>query len=231
VHLLAIRTLFYIITTSSHRYRGRTRTHQRDTDDAAPILGKDISIRLAHQDAICETKSHDRELNTKRNMRNWIKHIIDFWEATYPAYYAVGVHKLTPDDLSDPDKYFHKNTSDIIYSGLNVKMVFAFMVHKKHKSNGQTCSHVQLRKYNDAILWGAMQAKELLPSSYYNEMKEFLEAFKKETATAKSEGQLDEQEADPINPTLFRCILQWAIENKNIFYGFSHCASGTLWLG
>jgi len=159
---------------SSRRYRGRTRTHQRDTDDAAPILGEDIAIQVAHQDAICETKSHDRELNTKRNMSNQIKHIIDFWEETYPEYYAVGVCKLTPDDLSDPDKYFHKNTSDIIYSGLNVKMVFAFMAYKKHKSNGQTCSHVQLRKYNDAILWGVMQAKELLLSSYYDEMKEFL---------------------------------------------------------
>jgi len=205
--------------------------HQHDTDDAASIPGEDIAIQVAHQDAICETKSHDWELNTKHNMHNRIKHIIDFWEETYPEYYAVGVRKLTEEDLSDPDRYFHKNTCDIIYSGLNINMVFAFMANKKCKTNGQTCSHVQIHKYDDAILWGATQAKELLPSSYYDEMKEFLEAFKKETATAKSEGQLDEQEADPINPMLFRCIFQWAIENKNIFYGFSHCASGTLWLG
>jgi len=214
---------------SSRRYRGRTHTHQRDTDDAAPILGEEIAIQTAHQDAIRATKSRDRELNTKRNMRNRLKHIMDFWNEMYPNYYAISVRVLTEADLSDPDKYFHKNTCDIIYSGLNVKMVFAFMAHKKHKVNGQTCSHVQLHKYNDAILWGATQAKELLPSSYYDEMKEFLVSFKKETASANSEGQLDEQEADPINPTLFRCILQWAIEKKIFIFGFFHCASGTLW--
>jgi len=214
---------------SSRRYRGRTCTHQRDTDDAAPILGEEIAIQAAHQDAIRATKSRDRELNTKRNMRNRLKHIIDFWSEKYPNYYAVGVRQLTEADFSDPDKYFHKNTCDLIYMGLNVNMDFAFMAHKKQEVNGRTCSHVQLQKYNDAILWGAAQAKEALPSSYYDEMREFLEAFKKETASAKSEGQLDEQEADPINPTLFRCILQWAIEKKISIYGFFHCASGTLW--
>jgi len=44
---------------SSRRYRGRTRTHQRDTDDAAPILGEDIAIQVAHQDAIHATKQCD----------------------------------------------------------------------------------------------------------------------------------------------------------------------------
>jgi len=54
--------------------------------------------------------------------------------------------------------------------------------------------------------------------------KEFPVSFKKETASAKSEGQLDDQEADLINPTLFQCILQWAIEKKNIYiWVFSLC--------
>jgi len=98
------------------------------------------------------------------------------------------------------------------------------MAHKKCKPNGKICSHVQICKYNDAILWGANQAKQLLPSSYYKEMKNFLDAFKKTAATAKSKGQLDEQEADPINPTFFRCILRWALAERNIFiWVFSLC--------
>jgi len=50
--------------------------HQHDTDDAAPILGEEITIQVAYQAAICATKSHDWELNTKHNMCNWIKHIM-----------------------------------------------------------------------------------------------------------------------------------------------------------
>jgi hypothetical protein len=48
-------------------------------------------------------------------------------------------------------------------------------------------------------------------------MEKFLGAFKKETTTAKKEGMLDEQEANPILQTLFRLILQWALAQKNIF--------------
>jgi len=128
-------------------------------------------------------------------MRNRIKHIIDFWRDTYPDYFEIGVRTLCPEERADPDKFFHRNTEDIVYAGLNVQMILSFMAHKKCKPNGKTCSHVQIRKYNDAVLWGANQAKELLPSSYYDEMKNFLDAFKKTAATAKSEGQLDEQEA------------------------------------
>jgi hypothetical protein len=69
----------------------------------------------------------------------------------------------------------------------------------------QKCSsHVQLRKCNDAILWGAKTSHECLPLSYYEEMDKFLVAFKKETTfLAKKDGMLDEQEADPITWTLF----------------------------
>jgi len=103
-------------------------------------------------------------------------------------------------------------------------MILSFMAYKKNKPNGKTCSHVQIHKYNDAVLWGTSQAHELLPSSYYDEMKNFLDAFKKTAATAKSEGMLDEQEADPINPTFFRCILRWALADRNVFvWVFSLC--------
>ena len=96
-------------------------------------------------------------------------------------------------------------------------MVKAFLAFKKRKANGKCSSHVQLRKYNDAILWGAKTSHQRLPLSYYEEMEKFLVAFKKETTVAKKDGMLDEQEADPITWTLFRKILQWALDRKNIF--------------
>jgi hypothetical protein len=51
-----------------------------------------------------------------------------------------------------------KNKYDLVYEGMNVKMVKAFLANKKQKTNGKTSSHVHLRKYNDAILNGAKKA-------------------------------------------------------------------------
>ena len=70
---------------------------------------------------------------------------------------------------------------------------------QEEKINGKTASHVQIRKYNDAIIYGAKEAKQRLPIIYYEEMEKFLGAFKKETMTAKKDGMLDEQDADPIS--------------------------------
>jgi hypothetical protein len=53
---------------------------------------------------------------------------------------------------------------DLIYTtSINVSLVKAFLVHKKVKANGNTSSHIQLCKHNDAILWGSQEVKQLLP--------------------------------------------------------------------
>jgi hypothetical protein len=71
-----------------------------------------------------------------------------------------------------------------------VSMVKAFMAHKKLKANGNTSSHVQLRKYNDALLWGSQEVKQLLPRGYYKEVEKFLQSFRKETVDAKKKENL-----------------------------------------
>ena len=50
------------------------------------------------------------------------------------------------------------------------------------------------------------------------EIEVFLSACEKEKNKAKKEGQLDENEADPISFALHRMICVWALESKNIFY-------------
>jgi hypothetical protein len=96
-------------------------------------------------------------------------------------------------------------------------MVKAFLAHKKQKVNGMTSSHVQLRKYNDAILWGSHQASQLLPRGHYDEIEKFLTSYRKEIVAAKRDGKLDEQEADPITWSLFKLILSWAVDTSNVF--------------
>jgi hypothetical protein len=112
---------------------------------------------------------------------------------------------------------------------MNVGMIKAFLAFKKRKENGKCSSHVQLRKYNDAIIWVAKTSHKRLPLSYYEEMDKFLVAFKKETTMAKKDGMLDAQEADPITWTLFRKILQWALDRNIFTCGYFRFSNGTAW--
>jgi hypothetical protein len=201
----------------SQRRTGRIRPHERDTDDTVEILGANISVSAEHTAAVKATERQDLNEKNKRNYRNRIKHIYEWLEITYPEYYKVGVVELSEAQLEDEDMFWWKNKLDLIYEGMNVGMIKAFLAFKKQKENGKCSSHVQLRKYNDAILWGAKTCHQRLPLSYYEEMDKFLVAFKKETTMAKKDGMLDEQEADPITWTLFRKILQWALDRKNIY--------------
>ena len=66
------------------------------------------------------------------------------------------------------------------------------------------------------ILWGPSEAKQPLPSSFYNDIDKFLKLFIKETKKAAKDGLLDENEADPISWTLFNFILQWALDKGSI---------------
>jgi hypothetical protein len=59
--------------------------------------------------------------------------------------------------------------------------------------------------------------KKTLSSSYYIEMDSFLLSFKKETADARSKGNVDEKSANPISYSLFHLILIWAIDQGYIF--------------
>jgi len=196
---------------------GRIRPHERSTDDDAAIIGADIEVLEEHSTSVRDTEQKTISERNKRNYRNRIKHICSFFEEKYPTYFSVGVRALTDAELSDPDQFWWKNTYDLVYQGMNVKMIKAFLAHKKTKANGKTSSHVQLRKYNDAIIFGAKSANQRLPQGYYEEMEKYLGAFKKETMSAKKDGMLDEQEADPISRTLFRMILQWGLQEKNVF--------------
>jgi hypothetical protein len=202
---------------SSQRRGGRIRPHQRDADDNVEILGANIAVSAEHTASVKATERQDLNEKNKRNYRNRIKHIYEWLKIEYPDYYNVGVIELSEDQLADEDMFWWKNKFDLIYEGLNVGMVKAFLAFKKRKENGKCSSHVQLRKYNDAILWGAKTSQQRLPLSYYEAMEKFLVAFKKETTLAKKDGMLDEQEADPISWTLFRKILQWALDRKNIY--------------
>lgn len=48
-------------------------------------------------------------------------------------------------------------------------------------------------------------------------MVPYLDTLKKEKAIARGNGDLQEKEADPANPVLYKQICEWALESKNMF--------------
>ena len=194
------------------RRGGRIRTCERDTNDTINLLGDDVTVDAAHQEMVRNTEK--LEINTKlqNEYRNRLAHIYKFLETEYPDYYEIGVRVLTEEEKVSIDQHWNKNDRDLVYSGLNVKFIKAFLAQAKHKKNGKICSNSNIRKYKDAILWGSGQAKSPLPSNFYDEIERFLKSFKKETKQAAKDGLLDEKEADPISWTLFKLILTWAVE-------------------
>ena len=56
------------------------------------------------------------------------------------------------EEKKDQDVFWHKKDTNLMYRGLNIKFIKAFLAHSKKKENGKMCSNSNLRKYKDVIL-------------------------------------------------------------------------------
>ena len=162
-----------------------------------------------------------------KDHNNRLKKMILWIKDEYPTYYTDGIVALTDEQKINKAQY-HTTTHDFIYTGLNVSIIKAFMSGNKYKQTtvqnieGEEPPKVQysyshIRKYQDAILFGAGRAKQALPQEYDLDMKQFLDSLKKEKVKAKKRGELDEQEADPISYPLYRLICMDAITRGDLF--------------
>jgi hypothetical protein len=151
----------------------------RVTDDAAIPVGAEVEVRPEHLRALNVTKTKENADETRKAHRRRIKNIIKWWMTEYPDYFEVGTRILSAEEKTDPMKFFHTCDRDIIYSGLRVDMVLAYMAGTKQKDGDTIYTHSHMRKVHDAILFGARTVKQVLSTSYYSEMDSFLNSFKK----------------------------------------------------
>ena len=116
---------------------------------------------------------------------NRINKIIKWIQNNYPEYYEIGVVELTNQDMRD----YHKQTHDLRYECLNIKMIKAFISAHKYKANSDIqYGFVHMRKYHNAIQFGATRSGVVLPQEYCIQMQYFLSSLKREKANAKKEG-------------------------------------------
>ena len=141
---------------------------------------------------------------------------------TYPKYFGVGTWSLGQAKKQDREAFHHSNDRDLVYTGINAKMVKAFLVvktKKRVKDDGRVilASVSDIKKYNDAIKCGSIWAGKPLSSSYYRQMNVFIQAYKKEYKSTQKNRQTDKQEAGPIMASLFCYICAWAVGAGDIF--------------
>jgi hypothetical protein len=200
---------------------GRVHPHQRDTDDGAPTIGSTLILPSDLNMTYNETAKHDMTDACRINYRQRIARIIKFWKKGDPDYYAVGVREVSQDELLDETRYyFGRFKEDLIYIGMNSEFLKHFLVKIKWKLDGKLKGVDDLRKYKDAVMWGAKTAGMRLPTSFYEMIDKFLGGLKKEYVAEKKKGNVDENSADPITLALFKLLLQWALDCNNIFVWF-----------
>lgn len=157
----------------------------------------------------------------RRDYRRRITVFIDFLKAKRNAYYRKGVRKLTDAERNDPDKYYFQHTHDLKYRGMNYKEVQNFFaLIKRHDSGpfkGMLKSKEDIRKYKNAIEWGAQRADEGLPSKVFEVMDQFVANYQVEHKKAQKRGDVaQEKSADPIPMTLYKQICRWALDESNM---------------
>jgi len=154
------------------RRGGRILPHQRDTDDVAPLLGADLDLR---NDEFEQQSNEIAELamenKTRRDHRCRIVMTSTFCKENCPEHYVVGVIQVSNSDLKNPTKfYFNRSKEDLVGTGLNIVMIKWYLMSTMAKANGNVKSLQDVRKYKNAILWGAKVAGQRLPTSFCEEI-------------------------------------------------------------
>jgi hypothetical protein len=204
-----------------HHQDDRQLQEQGEEQEArGSIIGQDLQINAADLAAIQDTEAYEKMLGTMRNYRNRIQEICEWMQKECSDYVELGgVAPITDAQKRDRSFVAYKSTLDLNYNGLNVEFIKIFMSKRKKKEvNGtpKIYSHGHIRKYRDAILWGAEKADQTLPTNFRPQMKRFLESYLKETKKAKQNNMLDEEESDPIPFGLYRKICSWSIKEREL---------------
>ena len=170
---------------------GKIRLADREVDDETEII-KSPELEEGHVNNIIETKSCATENKNCREYRNRLKRIISYWDRNhvYHSYHEVGTRLLRSEEKDDQVKFHWKNERDIIYSGLNVSMVKAYLSDKNKKkvlSDWRVIlsSVSDIKKYDAAIKWGCQCADERFPSNYHIEMEAYITSYQKEYKQAQ----------------------------------------------
>ena len=221
VYLSSIPQFKMPAATTRNNRAGRIHPHQRNTDDSAPLLGADIPLPASYNEGYTNTVRHTMSDNCRKDYRCRLMRIAKFWKTDCPSYYEMAVREVTQEELEDPNLFFFgRYKLDLRYKGLMYQWVIHFLCSIKLKKDGKLRSWGDMRKYKDAIMWGAQIRDEQLNTEFYAKMDSFLAGYRKEFAKGKKNGIAEEVSADPIPVNVYKKILDWAIAENNVLVWF-----------
>ena len=168
-----------------------------------------------------QTERHLQAQATVRNHNLRLMKMIVWIETNYKSYSKNVVINLTRAQKEDVDLYY-TSTKYLKYENLEPDVIKAFLSANKIKSvdkDGKETyySFDNLRKFKEAILFGAKRAKKMPSEKYRVDMTSFIDSWKKENQKAKEDEKVSEQESDPISFPLYRTICFEALARSLTF--------------
>ena len=146
--------------------------------------------------------------------------MVDWCVTKYPQYAKIATRDVTEEELNDTTKHYHNQRRDFIYDKLSFKFVLAFLsVVRKENADGtgKTRSFVHVRKFNDAILFGAREQSVKLDDQYKLHLKKYLASFRKESKVATGTGETDIEQSDPMSFDLYTALCTWYVDDGNVY--------------
>lgn len=213
---------------SQSNYNRRVNHALRDDSDAGTAATLEINPEMQKTMKVVESLGKEQATRNDHNNR-LIRMIAWVLKKIADGGIQININEIIR-DLTDEEKAdrvnYHKCKQDFIYSKYPAELTKLFLsdpaqMYKKRASPTDPLkqySFDHLRKYHDAILFGANRARQKLPAGYGQEMKAFLDSLKKRNARAKKEGIVEEKQADPISLPLYKLICRWAIQTGDTFF-------------
>lgn len=197
-----------------------------------PAAGIQITLDASLTNQIRLTESFKTTSKTRRDYCNRLDKIIGWMEGKINTE-SLGkkengdvlmisdlVRGLSEEELGDKQSY-HNSTKDLIYGNLHPNIIKAFITSHNYKPSGEEqYSYDHLRKYHDAVLHGSTRSKKGLPTGYKEEMAQFLDSLEKSKVQAKKNGEIKEEDADPIRFPLYKLICNYAINKGDAYFWF-----------
>ena len=194
-----------------------------DSNDAVEVI---IEIDSAHKELVRDTKGYQLSIKLRREYCNRLNRIMDWMEEFYSDHFQTILVEILPSEREEGIRFYHKMERDINYSKLSPSVFEAFLSSHMLKENGKQCSFSHIRKFFDAVLYGARQSKRYVTMEFCSRIDTFLSCVTKQVISEKRDGNTDETDSDSISRNLYEAICFWAIGTINCFVW---CFTVMLW--
>lgn len=169
-----------------------------------------LALTAEHSRQIAATIDHGLSEDTRKNYRSRLARMISWFHAFYPNFCDVAVRPITDEERASDRKHFYDSREDFLYNRIDPQFILAFLSSQKQKEQNdgtfKAMSFINVRKYHDAILFGALEQETDLPNDYHLTVPSWLDAFKKETNLAQQAGLMEQHDADVMSFAMYRQI-------------------------